>query len=432
MKMNFKRNRIALAFVTAFLLYFNFSCKTPNKISNQNLSYSYRKSESIIHPQFSIQHISAEQTLMHFSISTSELLYVKSGESKTFTARVALTYRLLTSYDAKEAIDTGSVIIVDKDYSDKANLLIAKTEIRAIFPNNYVLEVVTQDLNRNISAKSIINIYKSSFQNSQNFILTDINFKQPIFRNILKKDETVFLNYTGLVKQSKIYVRYYNRQFPMPAPAFSTFTPKPFDYKADSIFAITLDTQGTAKIHLEKLGFYHFQLDTTLKEGFTVFRFNDEFPYLTAPELLVPMLRFITTRQEFEDLMAQSDKKKAVDDFWLKNGGNNERAKSILKTYYSRAQEANLFFTSYCEGWKTDRGLIYTIFGQPNTLYKQDNSETWVYGEDASYKSLSFVFIKVINPFSDNDYQLNRSDMFKDEWYKGVDAWRQGRAYNEH
>jgi hypothetical protein len=55
-----------------------------------------------------------------------------------------------------------------------------------------------------------------------------------------------------------------------------------------------------------------------------------------------------------------------------------------------------------------------------------------VYGEDASYKSLSFVFVKVINPFSENDYQLNRSDMFKDEWYKSVDAWRQGRAYNEH
>ncbi len=81
---------------------------------------------------------------------------------------------------------------------------------------------------------------------------------------------------------------------------------------------------------------------------------------------------------------------------------------------------------------KTERGLIYTIFGQPNTLYKQENAETWVYGEDASYKSLSFVFVKVINPFSENDYQLNRSDMFKDEWYKSVDAWRQGRAYNEH
>ncbi len=427
-----KKNSTYPSLALFVLLLSIFACQTPNKISNQNLSYSYRKSENILHPQFTVQHITNQTSLIYFSISTSELLYVRSGESKSFTAKVALTYRLLTSYDSKEAIDTGSVLVIDKDFSDKPNLLIAKTEFKAVYPNNYVLEVVVQDLNRNISSKSILNIYKTSFQTAQNFLLTDTAYNQPIFRNVIRKDEVLNLNYTGGIKQSKLYVRYYNRQFPLPAPAFSTYTPKPFDYHADSIFSVAIDTAGLSQIHLEKLGFYHFQLDTNSKEGFTVYRFNEEFPYLTSPEELVPMLRFITTRQEYEDLMAQADKKKAIDDFWQKNGGNNERAKSILKTYYTRAQEANLFFTSYCEGWKTDRGLIYTIFGQPNTLYKQENSETWVYGEDASYKSLSFIFVKVINPFSENDYQLNRSDMFKDEWYKSVDAWRQGRAYNEH
>jgi GWxTD domain-containing protein len=430
--MIFKNTLKAIAPVIVILMMSILACQTPSKISNQNLSYSYRKSENILHPQYTVQHTNAQTSMLHFSISTSELLYVRSGESKTFTARVALTYRLLTSYDSKQAIDTGSVLVIDKEYSDKPSLLVAKTEFKAIYPNNYVLEVIVQDLNRNISSKSVINIYKSSFQTAQNFLLTDTNYNQPIFRNTLLKEETVNLHYTGGIKNNTIFVRYYNRQFPLPAPAFSTFTPKPFDYVADSIFTINIDTLGKARLHFENLGFYHLQLDTNIKEGFTVYRFNEQFPYLTSPEQLIPMLRFITTRQEFEDLMAQADKKRAVDDFWQKNGGNNERAKSILKTYYTRAQEANLYFTSYCEGWKTDRGLIYTIFGQPNTLYKQENAETWVYGEDASYKSLSFVFVKVINPFSENDYQLNRSDMFKDEWYKSVDAWRQGRAYNEH
>lgn len=428
------RNKSHRTFLPAwvFILMLLFACQTPSKISNQNLSYSYKKNETILHPQFTIQHTGPQTSVIHFSISTSELLYVRSGESKTFTARVALTYRLLKSYDDKLAIDTGSVLVLDKNFSDKPFLLIAKTEFKAVYPNNYVLEVVVQDLNRNISSKSILNVYKTSFQTAQNFILTDTTYRQPLFRNMIRKNETVNMHYTGGKQQQILFVRYYNRQFPLPAPAFSTFTPKPFEYKADSIFSVALDTSGTAKLHLEKLGFYHFQLDTTLKDGFTVYRFSEEFPYLTTPEQLVPILRFITTRQEFEDLMAQADKKKAIDDFWIKNGGNSERAKSILKSYYTRAQDANLYFTSYCEGWKTDRGLIYTIFGQPNTLYKQENVETWVYGEDASYKSLSFVFVKVINPFSENDYQLNRSDMFKDEWYKSVDAWRQGRAYNEH
>jgi GWxTD domain-containing protein len=408
------------------------SCQTPNKISNQNLSYSYRKNEHILHPQFVIQHTDPKISFVHFSLSTTELLYVKSGESKDFTARVAFTYRLLTSYDSKQAIDTGTIVIVDNQYSEKPWLLVAKTAFKAVYPNNYVLEVVVQDLNRNISSRSILNVYKSSFGTAQNFLLTDTLYKQPLFRNMIKKEEWATLKYTGGMSLKKLFVRYYDRQFPLPAPAFSTYNPKPFNYYPDSTFVINLDTAGSANIRFEKTGFYHFQIDTTLKDGFTLYRFSDEYPYLTSPDQLVPILRFITTRQEFEDLMAQQNKKKAVDDFWLKNGGNAERAKSILKTYYTRAQDANLYFSSYCEGWKTDRGLIYTIFGQPNTLYKQENTETWVYGEDASYKSLSFVFVKVINPFSENDYQLNRSDMFKDEWYKGVDAWRQGRAYNEH
>ena len=427
-----RKSHITIYISLLLLLVFVLSCQTPTKISNQNLSYAYKKSENILHPQFSIQHNGPQSSFIHFSISTSELLYVRSGESKTFTARVALTYRLLKTYEDKQPVDTGSVLVLDKDFSDKPFLLIAKAEFKAVYPNNYVLEVVVQDLNRNISSKSILNVYKSSFQTAQNFILNDTTYHQPLFRNVLKKNETVELHYTGGIKQQKLCVTYYNRQFPLPAPAFSNFTPKPFDYHADSLFSVHIDTNGKSRIKLEKLGFYHFQLDTNLKEGFTIYRYSEEFPYLTSADQLVPILRFITTRQEFEDLMALKDKKKAIDDFWLKNGGNSERAKSILKTYYSRAQDANLYFTSYCEGWKTDRGLIYTIFGQPNTLYKQENVETWVYGEDASYKSLSFVFVKVINPFSENDYQLNRSDMFKDEWYKSVDAWRQGRAYNEH
>jgi hypothetical protein len=155
---------------------------------------------------------------------------------KLLLPELHLTYRLLTSYDSKQAIDTGSVLVIDKEYSDKPSLLVAKTEFKAIYPNNYVLEVVVQDLNRNISSKSIINIYKSSFQTAQNFLLTDTNYNQPIFRNTLLKEETVNLHYTGGIKNNKLFVRYYNRQFPLPAPAFSTFTPKPFDYVADSIF----------------------------------------------------------------------------------------------------------------------------------------------------------------------------------------------------
>ena len=34
-----------------------------------------------------------------------------------------------------------------------------------------------------------------------------------------------------------------------------------------------------------------------------------------------------------------------------------------------------------------------------------------------------------LNIFTENDYKLERSPMYKSSWYKAVDAWRSGRAY---
>jgi GWxTD domain-containing protein len=407
------------------------ACNSQKKVSNQNLSYSYKSNQTVLHPMFEILHENKDYSNVYFSISTADLLYVKSSDNSGYSARVSLTYKVLAAFDSKNVLDTGSVLMVDKNYSEKPSLIIGKAMFKASYPFQYVLEVVFQDLNRNISVKSYINVNKLNEQAAQNFILTDNIYNQPLFRNYLQKNEIANIKYKGNLPSHKLFVRYYNRQFPLPPPAFSNNVAKPFMYAPDSTFVVHVNDSGMVKINFKSLGFYHIQTDTLLKEGFTIYRFNETFPFLTQSENLVPILRFITTRQEYDDILNEPNKKKAIDEFWIKNAGTPERAKQIIRSYYGRAQEANQFFTSYLEGWKSDRGLIYIIFGQPNTLYKENNAETWVYGEEGSYKSLSFSFVKVINPFSENDYQLNRSDIYKDEWYRSVDTWRQGRTYND-
>jgi GWxTD domain-containing protein len=126
-----------------------------------------------------------------------------------------------------------------------------------------------------------------------------------------------------------------------------------------------------------------------------------------------------------------NNKKEAVENFWIKNTGNKDKEKSALLAYYNRVEKANLYFTSYVDGWRTERGIVYLIFGAPNSIFKQSESETWLYGEEGNYRSTSFTFIKVLNPFTDNDYQLNRSEIYKEEWYRFVDTWRMGKIINE-
>ena len=140
-------------------------------------------------------------------------------------------------------------------------------------------------------------------------------------------------------------------------------------------------------------------------------------------------LKYLTTRQEFKNLQDRGANKETIDDFWFRVAGNRERGKAIIREFYNRIEEANRFFTSYLEGWKTDRGMIYLIYGPPNVIYKTLDSENWIYGEQNNVLSVNFTFYKVDNPFTENDYYLSRSPVYRSSWYRAVDSWRQGKVY---
>jgi GWxTD domain len=43
-----------------------------------------------------------------------------------------------------------------------------------------------------------------------------------------------------------------------------------------------------------------------------------------------------------------------------------------------------------------------------------------------------FIFRKMNNPFSNNDYALIRQPIYENVWYLAVDHWRQGRIVNDN
>ncbi|MEO8085789.1 MAG: GWxTD domain-containing protein, partial [Bacteroidota bacterium] len=163
-----------------------------------------------------------------------------------------------------------------------------------------------------------------------------------------------------------------------------------------------------------------------------LFVFPNSFPAVTSPEQMVECVRYLTTKREFEEMKSNPNKKAAMDKFWLDLGGNAERTKLLIKKYYTRIREANQYFSSYTEGWRTDRGMVYTVFGKPNNVYKSSTAESWIYGTPNNALSINFFFTKVINPFTDNDYQLTREPLFEGAWMRAVDVWRQGRVYNDN
>ncbi|MBN8703703.1 MAG: GWxTD domain-containing protein [Bacteroidetes bacterium] len=404
-------------------------CFTSSKLSNQNISSMYKKESVDVQPDYIVYHNSKMESILYFKINSKELLYTKQPNGY-FGCKVHLNYKIKTGIDSKEILDSATTII--SDYMENDQLtgkdMYGKIEMKAPIGNSYILEITLTDINRNQDFVTYLQLDKYSIHSNQNFLVCANNTKIPSFKNHFPYNEKVNITYSQAIG-SKLYVRYYKKDFPIASPPFSVAAIKSFDYKCDSTFTLDLSDSLTTTVTIPAKGFLHITADTLQKQGLTLYSFYNYFPEVSAPEQLVYPLIYITSQQEYNALLSAPNKKQAVEEFWVKIGGSKERARDLIKKYYGRVIESNKHFTSYLEGWKTDRGMIYIIYGAPNYVYRTANSESWTYGEENNLMSLNYTFIKVINPFTNNDYSIDRSSIYKDRWYRAVDIWRQGRIY---
>lgn len=399
-------------------------CFSSNKILNTNFAYVYRKDVTNLHSLLTVFHTSDHSSRIYYKLNSAEFLYQKNEEG-SFTAPIKISYRLYHFSKTSEIADTGSILL-HPSQADPFMHISDFFDIKTPGLKDYILEIDLYDKNRNQHTKSFILIEKSNVFNRQNFHITSAD-KQSLFRNYIDKGELFIVTHRD-TSIKKLYVRYYNRDFPLPLPPFSMDNQRPLNSTPDSMFI--LNNSLNTPLHFEKEGFYHIQTDTTTKDGVTLFCFHNNFPQLTAAADLLYPLRYLTTKKEFNDLLENKSPKTAIDQFWLSIGTNQDRAKVLIRNYYGRVQDANTFFTSYIEGWKTDRGLVYIVLGIPKFVFKTSNSESWIYGEATNRFSLNFTFEKVRNPFTENDFSLSRSVIYENPWYKAVELWRDGRIIN--
>ncbi|MEI6815036.1 MAG: GWxTD domain-containing protein [Bacteroidota bacterium] len=411
----------------AFAVVLFAGCFLTNKISNQNLAYVYKTSLSFLHPEFLVNNFSDDSSRLYFKVNADELLYTRQDDQK-FSAIVKLQYMLFATIDAQAIIDSGSVTLKDSKGDTVSNIITGHLDLKTGSGSYKILQVKLTDMNRKQSVVYFVKIDKSTMQSRQTFTVMMKNSTQPYFHNYIAATDTFRVKYRD-ASVSKLFVKYYNRNFLIALPPFAIENPQGFDYHPDSLF--TVDISGNDYLNFKKPGFYHFQLDTSNHEGLTLYRFTEDFPSTTIPQALIDPLRYINTRKEFEELSNTQNKKLSLDKFWMGMGGNQDRSKELIRRFYNRVINANIFFTSHMEGWKTDRGLIYIVFGAPNVVYKGENSESWTYGESGSMLSINFNFERVNNPFTDNDYTLERAPLYETQWYRAVDSWRQGRVFSD-
>jgi len=130
-------------------------------------------------------------------------------------------------------------------------------------------------------------------------------------------------------------------------------------------------------------------------------------------DVAIDQLRYITKDDEWSRLKeakTPEEKQARFLEFWKKRDPNpstprNER----MEEFYQRVEYANKHFSHYTEGWRTDMGMIYLIFGPPNNVDRHPFDidakpyEVWFY-YDLNY---SFLFL---DQTGFGDYRLLTQD----------------------
>jgi len=421
-------NKWSYSWFFLLVLALSFFSRCNTNPYNVNYSHLYSGTESILKPDYIIYHHQDDSSQVYFNINSEELLYVRKDKSEPYNASVLVHYRLYSGIDSKIILDSASRKIEDITDEKSTKSILGNFSISVPMGGKYFLKLLTTDLNRGSIDEAHLLVDKRKTSGSQFFLLKKLPEEVALFTNYIVNDNE-FVVESKMNKNSDFQGRFYNRKFPLATPPFSAAISKPFKYYPDSIAVYSLNAEGRMNFTVQDSGFVQFQTDTSSRAGYTLFRQPAGFPLIKTTEEMFYPLRYICTKNEYNSFLLSSDLKKSIDKFWINKTGSKERGRELIKKYYNRVQTANQYFTSYIEGWKTDRGMISLIFGAPKVVNKSNDTETWIYGEETNTLSLRFTFDKVNNPFTNNDYKLIRGPGYRTHWYRAVDAWRSGRVY---
>ncbi len=107
-------------------------------------------------------------------------------------------------------------------------------------------------------------------------------------------------------------------------------------------------------------------------------------------DLAIRQLKYIADKKEFDKLnKADADEKlRRFEQFWREHDPTpGTEANEAMDEFYRRVQYSNENFSVFREGWKTDMGMIYIIFGPPSDVERHPFDleykphEIWYYND---------------------------------------------------
>ena len=130
------------------------------------------------------------------------------------------------------------------------------------------------------------------------------------------------------------------------------------------------------------------RLSVIKRRGLT-FQWSDLPVTIADLDLAIRQLLYIATEEEADAFKAEKtyeQKKELFLTFWRRRDPSpDSKRNEFMEEYYARVKYANAHFKHFLEGWRTDMGMVFVMFGAPNNVdrhpfdYDAKPYEVWAY-----------------------------------------------------
>lgn len=349
---------------------------------------------------------SPDSVVVFFEMDPARLPLLRRG-AEDVVRTLRLSFGVFTDFKPSYIIDTLSLRLT-YPLAEQGQKPIEKVRLIAPSGKNYQLWIRPER-----QAARFYRIDRSNFQSDAEWLLTDEKGAPIVNPNDLALRP--FVIHT-VHPTDTLLIRRYNVNSCLPAPPF-TENAQPCNPTTSMVGQLSLNNSQTLPVLLPGGGIYLVQADTS-REGGKYLSLTDD---KTLDLITLHALRFITTQEEYDDLMTEK-----IDpwDFWMLVAGSTQRAVQLSSAFRKSVGEACQLFSEELPGALTDRGMIYLVFGPPDIVITDKHTETWKYLPAGATQTLVFDFDIQQRRSGIYHYQLRRKPFYREPWLQAVERQR--------
>jgi GWxTD domain-containing protein len=403
--------------LSLFLLVLLAGCSANKNPFSQNRYLDYRFPQP--GPPMELQYwaISSDSVAIRLRFLNADLGLMPDADDLEPKRRLLIRASFYPEFKRRKPI-LSQPLVLESGLSDTAIFTGAELHLPMLTGTEGLLELDIRDLQKKNSRFKYLNLSRLKQGNALDFQVFEKG--NPSIHSWVRVGNPSNIRYVDKQEQ-RFILEHYLAEFPLPAPPFAVSSElKPFP---DAYLKESISRDELLDFRFEKQEFLRICSEYYPNTGLGLLVAGSNFPGLSNDVELFRSLVYLMQKEEIKQFSGISDFH-----LWKFLGLDKAHSEAVEKLWMERIRHANLLFTSYVPGWRTDRGMIYTIFGPPSSVYNNGRAEEWNYNPKSGSTPINFRFERISQAYYQDEYRLERRATYATVWYKAVESWRNGNA----